>query len=421
MKSFTHHGLWSIVLGLPLACGGSDDAGALGSDTNGASRGLSEGAESTTSQALSAPFTFPGAGSSSAALPLSEGLEPATSQQCNPQPVAAVPTSTAAVQTVCFFGDDSDVPAATIQQVVEVVGNDQWVHMRLTLNPDFVDNTYGANAVGWDGDAEERDAAPAPGAPPPPPRGDAPPPPRGDAPPPPRGDAPPPPRGDAPPPRGDAPPPAADAPPAPPPAPDTAPKPPRADGPAPDRADAPRAGGRPGPQAGSHTFKDLVGSDHAEIQLLDANGQLVLHFKLDYLSESASAASGYASLGVSGGEGQLILGEPEWILASTTSIERNLDACGLGSFLEDSPETDADYTSNANAPDWDYRVAYEVWVSAQAFGSAGFGSALIQSVHASPSKAQGATLTVLPAPCPLDPADPTATPEPVPEVLVTIR
>jgi hypothetical protein len=434
MKSFTQYRIWSLVLGLPLACGGTADPNALDSDTNGSS-----GAESTTTtlQALAAPFSFPGAGQSGAAQPLTAGLEPATSQQCNPEPVAAVAASAAPVQTVCFFGDDSDVPAATIQQVVEVVGNDQWVHMRLTLNPDFVDNTYGANAVGWDGDETGPADAPPPGnAPPPaPPPGDAPPrgadappaPPPGDAPPPvPGADAPPPPPpGDAPAPPApgaDAPPPPApgDAP-APPPAPDAGPTPPRPDGPGRDRADEPAAGERPHPKAGSHTFKDLVGSDHAEIELLDANGQVVLHFKLDYLSASASAASGYASLGVSGGEGQLIQGDPAWILASTTSIDRNLNACGLGGFLEDSPATDASYTSNASALDWDYRVAYEVWVSAQAFGSAGFGSALIESVHASPSKARGATSSVLPAPCPLDPANPSATPEPVPEVLVTIR
>jgi hypothetical protein len=123
---------------------------------------------------------------------------------------------------------------------------------------------------------------------------------------------------------------------------------------------------------------------------------------------------------VSGGEGQLLSGDPSWILASTTSMDRNLDACGLGSFLTDSPETDADYTPNPSASDWDFRVSYEVWVSRAAFGSAGFGSALIESVHASPSKAGGATLDVVPAPCPVDPSDPNAVPVPVPAAL-TIR
>lgn len=146
-----------------------------------------------------------------------------------------------------------------------------------------------------------------------------------------------------------------------------------------------------------------------------------MHFKLDYVSETATAASGYASLGVSGGEGKLIVGQPEWILASATSIDRNLNACGLGSFLENSPQTDATYSPNANASDWDYRVAYEVWVSSEAFGNAGFGSALIANVHASPSKAAGDTTDVLPAPCPVDPSNPEAVPQPLPVVLQTIR
>jgi hypothetical protein len=105
-------------------------------------------------------------------------------------------------------------------------------------------------------------------------------------------------------------------------------------------------------------------------------------------------------------------------------MDRNLDACGLGDFLTDSPATDAEYTPNPNASDWDYRVSYEVWVSAAAFGSAGFGSALIETVHASPSKAGGkaggATLDVVPAPCPVDPSDPNAIAVPVPAAL-TIR
>jgi hypothetical protein len=330
-------------------------------------------------------------------------LAPDTSDKCDPEPTASIPASTANVQTVCFYSaDDAGVPAATIEQVVEVVGNSEWVHIRLTLNPDFVDNTYGSTAVGWGDDTEDAaDDAAAQAPPPPPPP----------APPSPSADA------GAPLPPPDLPPPGpnergADA--GAPPAPEA--RPPR------ERGDAPGGGARPARgKPGGHTFRDLVSSDHAEIQLLDANGAVVVHFKLDYLSESEAAASGYASLGVSGGEGELSVGEPEWILASATSIDRNLNACGLSSFLEDSPPTDALYTPDPSATDWDYRVAYEVWVATEAFGSAGFGSALIENVHASPSKAAGNTVTVLPAPCPNDPASPDALPEPVPRVLEAIR
>src|SRR5690606_9505464 len=138
---------------------------------------------------------------------------------------------------------------------VEVVGTEQWVHLRLTLNPDFVDNTYGDTAIGW-GDEPGLDAGPPP--PPAPPMGPP------------------------------IEPPAADA------------GAPREPGARPGRA-GPRGAPRARAGRAGHTFRDLVGSDHAEIQLLDASGEAVVHFKLDYLSESSAAASGYASLGVTGG------------------------------------------------------------------------------------------------------------------------
>lgn len=155
--------------------------------------------------------------------------------------------------------------------------------------------------------------------------------------------------------------------------------------------------------------------------LLDANGVPALHFRLDYLSAAAELPSGYASLGVVGGEGRMQLGEQSSIFASTTSLDRNLNACGLSAFVENSPATDSEYTPNPEASAWDYRVSYDVWVSLEAFGEAGFGSALIENVHASPSKLPGNTVDVSPAPCPADPAIPGATPPPVPAVLQNIR
>ena len=71
---------------------------------------------------------------------------------------------------------------------------------------------------------------------------------------------------------------------------------------------------------GPHTFKDLVGSDHAEFKLSDADGKLVLHFKEDYISQLASAPSGYASLGVIGGEGRMLAGDARDIVAASTSL-----------------------------------------------------------------------------------------------------
>jgi len=396
-----------LGLGLPLACGGaerhlfSDDPAAAGDFLQGETA-----SEPTTLTAASAVLTFPGRGTSGAAQPLGVGLGPETSTACDPTPAAAAPAA-APVQHVCFYAaDDPNALAATIEQVLEVVGTEQWIHVRLTLSPDFVDNSYGQTAIGWGNaangpppKAEPPREQPAPHSPPRPheePAGAPQPAPADSA----------------------APPPAPAASPTAPSAPTDGARPPA---PAAGGPGAARPPGNGGPSAGGHSFRDLVGSDHAEIQLLDADGQIAMEFALDYLSASATAASGYASLGVSGGEGRISVGDPEWILASTSSMDRNLNACGLGSFVTDSPETDQSYTPNRAASDWDYRVAYEAWISTEAFAGAGFGSALIELVHASPSKHGGNSVNVLPAPCPPDPANPAAAPEPLPAALSTIR
>ncbi len=342
---------WSLALSIATACGAARD-GLYESDV------APSGADSADD--TSAAPIFPGAGTSAAADPLVPGLGPESTSECNPEPSTSVAGAAPSVQTVCFYSEgEPNVPAATIEQVVEVVGNTEWVHIRLILNPTFADNSYGESAVGWAGD--DASAAPAPPEPMTMPAGA---------------------------------------------------------GAMADRA--PRA--RP-PRAGKsgHEFKDLVGSDHAEIQLLDAAGNVALHFKLDYLSESASSASGYASLGVSGGEGKMLAGDAASILGSSTSMDRNLNACGLDGFVEDSPSTDESYAPSSAAPAWDYRVIYEVWVAVEAFGSAGFGSALIESVHASPSKTGENTETVTPGPCPPTPGSPSPQPQPLPPVLTEIR
>jgi hypothetical protein len=102
-------------------------------------------------------------------------------------------------------------------------------------------------------------------------------------------------------------------------------------------------------------------------------------------------------------------------------MDRNLEACALSGFLEDSPATDAAYTPNPDAAKWDFRAPYEVWISADAFGTAGFGSALIELVHASPSKLAGDSVDVTPAPCPADPENPELAPQPLPQVLSNLR
>jgi hypothetical protein len=108
----------------------------------------------------------------------------------------------------------------------------------------------------------------------------------------------------------------------------------------------------------------------------------------------------------------MIVGESDWILGATSSLDRNLNGCGLGEYTTDSPVTDEDYTPNAAAPAWDFRVVYEAWVANVALGGAALGDVNIEYVHASPSKTVD-TLTVIPGPCPpaeeVPPSPPTTT------------
>jgi hypothetical protein len=430
MQRLTHRRILSLLLGFPIACGSNADPGddsASGRNGNdgfisngdGTNDALDPGGGTTTLKA--APFTFPGAGTSRGAERLVAGLGPETAGECNPEAVAGSSAAIDDVQTFCFFDEsESGVPSAAIEQVVEVIGTEEWVHIRLTLNPDFVDNTFGDHAIGW-GDIGDNAGGPAPTGEQPPVPGEEPPAPSADAgaPVPPE-NAPPPPDGEEPPvpPDGEEPPVVADAgAPVPPPPGERPPRGgPRGPGAEPGGPGGPGGSGRDG-----HTFKDLVGSDHAEMQLLDGAGNVIIQFKLDYISESSAAASGFESLGVSGGEGKLIAGDESDILAFATSLDRNLEGCGLSDFTVDSPATDEIYTPNPDALDWDYRVSYEVWVAADAFGEAGFGSALIELVHASPSKLQSDSVDVRPAPCPVDPTTPELEGEPLPSVLSNLR
>lgn len=273
-------------------------------------------------------FAFPGAPTPQLGSPLQPRQGPETAEDCA---VAALgPQAQQPASLVCFYPEgQTSTPAATIEQVVEVVQDQEYIHLRLTLNPSFVDNSFGATAVGW----------PQPGS------------------------------------------------------------------------TLIRDNGKE-KKAKERKFKDLVGSDHAEIQLFNSAGEVVTHFKLDYISEAEDVVSGFASLGVGGGDGdgEVIVGEPEWFLGAVTSLDRNLNACGQSEFVVDSPQANANYLPSDSNVNWDYRVSYEVWVASEAFGSAGFGRASIDSVHASPSKTGDNTEVVEPGPCPVGPAPPASEP-----------
>jgi len=163
-----------------------------------------------------------------------------------------------------------------------------------------------------------------------------------------------------------------------------------------------------------HKFTDLVNSDHAGFQLIDGGGVVRLSFNVDYLSANASAPSGYASLGVSGGDGGMLVGTAAGITA-TTSLDRNLNGVNIpGLFnaahvqqfgsvnvLVNSPPTDANHVTYVNSDPtlagWDFHDTYFVTVSAAKLASIGFSAATwrvepnASQLHNSPPKACPAT------------------------------
>jgi len=145
-----------------------------------------------------------------------------------------------------------------------------------------------------------------------------------------------------------------------------------------------------------HTFSNLVGSDNLQLALYDASGVKKLEFRQDYISASSGAPSGYDCLGVTGGEGRMILGSASSILGATSSLDQNLNTFGYG-LTVNSPATDANYTPNPAYPNWIFDVWYEVTVDISAFGPAGFGYPVISSVHASPSKTGNNSEVVIPS------------------------
>jgi hypothetical protein len=145
-----------------------------------------------------------------------------------------------------------------------------------------------------------------------------------------------------------------------------------------------------------HKFDDLVKSDYLQLALYDSIGALKMEFQVDYI-DRITLPPGYKTLGVSGGDGKMLIGNASDVAGVRTSLSENLNTFGYGLTLN-SPATDANYTPNAQYPNWIYDVWYEVTVRNSAF-PAGFSHPLIRLVSADPSKTGNNIEWLTPGPC----------------------
>jgi len=304
--------------------GATDSSGADGSGTDGGTDG--SGTDGGT--VLIGVTPIPGGGSNAA--PLQPGCGPVTAQEClgpggecsTSAGLGDVAVEVKDAGAVCFYGEGIEEPSATVEHILEVVNGQEYVHLRVIFDPDFVDTVYGECSAdtGW----------------------------------------------------------------------------------------TPKMGGKMDPDGTvqpGHTFKDLVGSDHVELKLENCDGDLSMHMKVDFISEVADAACGYANLGVTGGEGEMFVGDAESVLAVGTSIDRNMNGCGYCDTVNSPCPSGDGYAPSVDVPEWDFRMVYELWIDPDAFGDSGFCKPIIEYVHASPAKAENNTVEVLPEDCPPPPGD----------------
>ena len=153
-----------------------------------------------------------------------------------------------------------------------------------------------------------------------------------------------------------------------------------------------------------HNFSDLVGSDEARFAFTNGSGATVLDFQVDYISAATKAIfpSGYGTLGVSGGDGKMLVGSAANVLSATTSLTENLKQLQFVSgFLVNSPPETAPNSNISIPAGWDYYDTYTVVVSRAAFGAAGFGGVTLVGLHDSPPKLAPNNL-ITPEPCDSD-------------------
>lgn len=142
----------------------------------------------------------------------------------------------------------------------------------------------------------------------------------------------------------------------------------------------------------THTFGNFTGSDEANFRFTNSLGAVVLEFKADYITASTKYPSGFGTLGVTGGDGGMIIGSAANVLSVSTTITTDLNQSpAFYGFTTNSPAPESSY------PTWDYVDGYTVVVSGAVFGASDFGNVTVPFVHNSPAKI--GTNEALPTPC----------------------
>jgi hypothetical protein len=123
------------------------DAGTAGVADSGAAQRAAAGKSATAGKSAAAGKMgsgtwFPGAGTGNAGIALpSSGVCDAVVRTHNLHVVTP--------KTKCMKAVGTDYLAATLEQVLECIEGKDTVHLRLTFDPGFVDNTYGTGSIGW--------------------------------------------------------------------------------------------------------------------------------------------------------------------------------------------------------------------------------------------------------------------------------
>lgn len=149
--------------------------------------------------------------------------------------------------------------------------------------------------------------------------------------------------------------------------------------------------------SGNHKWHHLVNSDQTRFEIKDANGNVVVDLYMDYISTSSSAPTGYMSLGPTGGDGSMNIGNVNWIYDWKSSMQVNLERYCNGTnctvngvnLLQDSPPTLNHQSYELVDPtfsDWIFPYWIEFHVKAEAFGGSTFGSVQLTDIHNSPAK-----------------------------------